>query len=210
MPLVTLAGIVASAFLYTALRNREIANAVNQLENNCDLKQTEVESKLSGGITLLYAMLAILQQVGPDRMSNDLWNVYAGTLIKEGNWSILSFSRSQLVPLSELDDFEKRQSLRVVRTSPSGDLIPVTRDRPFYLTVGSPIGNFTIPYSRTGQPFRASKTRCRPARLSEKKPGSFGPFHCTKCQSHRGRFAEGLSSTSSRVRCRWLSPGSAL
>jgi signal transduction histidine kinase/CheY-like chemotaxis protein len=135
MPLVSLAGIVASAFLYTALRNREITNAVNQLENNCDLKQTEVESKLAGGITLLYAMLAILQGIGPDRMDNNVWNSYAGTLIKEGNWSILSFSRSELVPLSRLDEFEERASLRVVRTGPRGDLEPVQRDHAFYLPI---------------------------------------------------------------------------
>jgi signal transduction histidine kinase/CheY-like chemotaxis protein len=135
MPLVTLSGIVASAFLYTALRNREITNAVNQLENNCDLKQTEIQRQLAGGITLLYAMLAIVQEVGTGNMNNDMWNSYASTLIKEGNWSVLSFSRSELVSLSGLDEFETRTSLEVVQTVPGGGLEPVTHNRPFYLPI---------------------------------------------------------------------------
>lgn len=132
-PLVSAAGIALSVVLYVTFRNNELDTTVNQLENNCDVKQIEVQRQLAGGVTLLYALQSLILAV--KSMTDAQWNAEVSQLVNAGNWSILSVSRSELVPLSRLDAWEMATGLRVVQTNQQLDLVPVVRDRPFYLPI---------------------------------------------------------------------------
>jgi len=134
-PLAAAAGIALSVFLFFTFRRNELNVTINRLENNCDVKQVEVQRQLAGGITLMYAMQSITYALGADRMTNDIWATEAGRLIMAGNWSVLSLSRAELVSLKDLSRWEASTGLRVVETAPNLDLVPVPRDRPFYLPI---------------------------------------------------------------------------
>ena len=135
IPVLSLVGVAVSVFLYILFRKNEKQSAINQLENSCDIKQMEVQRQLTGGITLMYALMAILEAGGKGNMNDDIWDAQTKRLVTAGNWTILSISRSVLVPAANLSDWESSSGLEVVQTAADLSLIPVPRNRSLYLPI---------------------------------------------------------------------------
>ena len=126
-------GIGLSVYVFTAVRDSERVRAVTVLENNCDVKGLEVRNQLGGGVTIMFAMSNITQLI--PNMTNDLWNDYASRLISQANYTLLSFSRTELVARRDVASWERRTGLQIRRVDKNAELVRVALDRDLYLPI---------------------------------------------------------------------------
>lgn len=133
----TLVGIVAggigvSVYLFTLLRRTEKATAVADIEQDCDVKSLELKEGLSGCVTVMYAMRDIVGLRG--NMTNREWNEYSQGLISSGNWSLLSLSEIDVVPLPEVEEWQRSTGITLRQVS-NGNLVPAELNRPLYAPI---------------------------------------------------------------------------
>jgi CheY-like chemotaxis protein len=132
----SLGGVALSVYLFTYFRQQERSSAMNQLENTCELKGSELQNQFAAGVTIMVAMRQLyLKTPG---MTNDQWNAAAVPLIRTGNWPILSMSRSEFVRRAELTRWERAAGTTVKEVNQStAALVPVSPSRALYLPIAN-------------------------------------------------------------------------
>lgn len=132
-----LAGIGLTVYLFVILRSQESDTIRARLDGTCDVKSLEVRAGIVGSVTVMYAMREIFltrRGLGAAEMGNDVFNAYASVLIESGNWTLLSFSRVDVVFRGALAAWERRWNLTMKQVE-GPNLVPAGRERDLYVPV---------------------------------------------------------------------------
>ena len=134
--LLCVGGLSVTGYLVFDARRTENLAATVALENSCEGQAAAAYQQLRAGATMMRSMAHVIDLLpDPSDMSQDRWNEYTSSLIEQGNWTVLSFSRVEIVIRAEMQAWEKRTGLRIVRVDQDGQLIPVERNDPAYLPI---------------------------------------------------------------------------